>query len=113
MLNDNFSQNIFLGGKVFFIKLRKKYNNLKEILITFQYCIVNCLPCELILENPKEKKVITIKKFTQHFIDFYSDINTELIFKIKIGKEYFSSVKTKYFKANIEQDNGNNYYKGR
>ena len=110
LLNDNFSQNIFLGGKVFFIKLRKKYNNLKEILITFQYCIVNCLPCELILENPKEKKVITIKKFTQHFIDFYSDINTELIFKIKIGKEYFSSVKTKYFKANIEQDNGNNYY---
>ena len=104
--NDEFSERIFLGGKVFYIKLIKKLNYLKEILITFEYCIVNALPCELNLINPNENKTITIKKFTQYFVDFYSDINTELIFKIKIGEEEFYSVKTKFFKANEKQEEG-------
>ena len=110
ILNDDFSQSLLLGGKTFLIKLIKKFDNLKEILITFQYCIVNGLPCELILENKRENKSITIKKFTQYFVDFYSDLNTELEFKIKIGEEYFYSIKNKYFKINMKQEGGNNYY---
>ena len=108
--NNEFYQNLFLGGKFFYIKLIKKLNNLKEILITFQYSIVNGLPCDLIMENQKENKSILIKKFTQYFVDFYTDMDTELVFKIKIGEEYFYSLKTKYFKMNLKRDDGNNYY---
>ena len=54
--------------------------------------------------NPKENKTITIKKYTQYFIDFYADMNTELIFKIKISDEDFYSVKTKFFKAKQRQN---------
>ena len=98
------------GEKIFHMKLIKKVNNLKEILISFQYCIVNCLPCQIIIENRKENKCIKIKRFTQHFIDFYSEPDTELIFKIKIGGEYFSSVSTKYFKMTKKQESGNHYF---
>ena len=98
------------GNKVFHLKLIKKLNNLNEILITFQYCIVNCLPCSIIIENKKENKSIKIKRFTQHFIDFYSDPDTELIFKIKIKNEYFSSVSTKYFKMTKKKESGNHYF---
>ena len=108
--NDEFSQALFLGGKVFWIKLIKKLNNLKEILITFQYSIINGLPCELFLENPKENKRIKIKKFTQYFVDFYSDMNTELVFEIKIGGEYYYSAKTQFFKINPKQKDINNYF---
>ena len=108
--NDEFSESLFLGGKFFYIKLVKKLKNLKEILITFEYCIVNALPCELSMINPKENKTITIKKYTQYFIDFYADINTELIFKIKISDEDFYSVTTKFFKANEKQEEGDNYF---
>ena len=109
--NDEFSQSVILGGKTYFVKLIKKSDKLKEILITFQYCIANCLPCELILESPKDNKQINIKKFTQYSIDFYSDINTELIFKIKIDNEYFSSSKNKFFKNQITQDEESDYNK--
>ena len=109
--NDNETLSIIpFEDKVFHMKLIKKLNNLKEILITFQYCIINCLPCELIIENQREKKSITIKKFNQHFIDFYSDPDTELKFKIKIGDEYFESVNTKYFKMTKINQSGNNYF---
>ena len=107
--NETFSV-IQIGEKVFHMKLIKKFNNLKEILITFQYCIVNCLPCELIIENIKEGKNIKIKKFKQHFIDFYSDLDTELIFKIKIGEEFYSSRRTQYFKMNEKNEGGNHYF---
>ena len=107
---DDFCEAIYPENKVFYVKLIKKLNNLKEILITFQYSIVNCLPCDLIIENQKEKKSITIKKFTQHFIDYYSDINTELIFKIKIGNEYFYSINTKYFNMAKKKKAANDYY---
>ena len=98
------------GEKVFHMKLIEKLNNLKEILITFQYCIVNCLPCSIIIENIREKKSIKIKKFTQHFIDFYSDLDTELIFKIKIREEFYTSVSTKYFQMNKKNEGGNHYF---
>ena len=42
--NENFPT-IPFGDKVFHMKLIKKLNNLKEILISFQYYIINCLPC--------------------------------------------------------------------
>ena len=111
MNNDEFSQSIILCGKTYFIKLIRKTEKLKEILITFQYCIANCLPCELILENPRDNKKVNIKKFAQYSVDFYSDINTELIFKIKIDNEYFSSTKNKFFKNQLNQVNKDNYNK--
>ena len=98
------------GNKVFHMKLIKKLNNLNEILITFQYCIVNCLPCSIIIENKKENKSIKIKRFTQHFIDFYSDPDSDLIFKIRIKNEYYSSVSTKYFKMTKKNESGNHYF---
>ena len=98
------------GDKVFHMKLIQKLNNLKEILITFQYSIVNCLPCDIIIENQKEKKTINIKKFTQHFIDFYSEPDTELVFKIKIGEQHFYSVNTKYFQMAEKNEGGSHYF---
>ena len=107
--NETFST-IPFGDKVFHMKLIKKLNNLKEILITFQYSIVNCLPCDIVIENQKEKKSINIKKFTQHFIDFYSESDAELIFKIKIGEQHYYSVNTKYFKMAEKNEGGNHYF---
>ena len=101
---------ILFDKKVFHMKLIQKLNNLKEILITFHYCLVNYLPCEIIVENQKEGKKIRIKKFTQHFIDFYIDLDSELIMKIKIGNEYYSSGNVKYFEMNEKNEEGNHYY---
>ena len=109
--NDDFNeQQIFLENKFFYVKLINKLNGIKEILITFQYSIINCLPCEIIIENQKEKKSVTVKKFTQHFLDFYSDLETELIFKIKVGKEYFQSANIKYFKIGKKNESEKNNY---
>ena len=109
--NEEFpEQPIFQENKVFYVKLINKLNNIKEILITFQYSIINCLPCEIIIENQKEKKSVIVKKFTQHFLDFYSDLETELTFKIKIGKEYFQSENTKYFKIGEKNESEKNNY---
>ena len=94
---NDFCEPFYYKNKVFYVKLISNLNNLKEILITYQYRIINCLPCDIIIENQKESKSLTVKKFSQQFIDFYSGLETELIFKIKVGNEYFSSVKTKYF----------------
>ena len=97
-------------NKVFYVKLISNLNNLKEILITYQYRIINCLPCDIIIENQKESQSLTVKKFSQHFIDFYSDLETELIFKIQVGNEYFSSVKTKYFDMAKKKRTSEDYY---
>ena len=111
LVNDEFpEQPIFQENKVFYVKLINKLNNIKEILITFQYSIINCLPCEIIIENQKENKSVVVKKFTQHFLDFYSDLETELAFKIKIGKEYFQSENTKYFKIGEKNESEKNIY---
>ena len=109
--NDEFpEQPIFQENKVFYVKLINKLNNIKEILITFQYSIINCLPCEIIIENQREKKSVIVNKFTQHFLDFYSDLETELTLKIKIGKEYFQSENIKYFKIGEKNESEKNNY---
>ena len=113
--NNNIQENEFykpfhLKNKVFYVKLIKNLNNLKEILITYQYRIINCLPCNIIIESQKESKSLTVKKFSQHFIDIYFDLETEFIFKIKVENEYFSSVKTKYFDMLRKKRTSKNYY---
>ena len=62
------------------------------------------------IENIRENKNIIIQKFKQYFIDFNSDLETGLIFKIKIGEEYYNSINTKYFKMNSKREKGNHYF---
>ena len=107
---NEFCEPFYHKNKVYYVRLINNLKNLKEILITYQYRIINCLPCEIIIENQKEGKSFSVKKFSQHFIDFYSDLDTELIFRIKVGNEYFSSVKTKYFDNAQKKQTSENYY---
>ena len=104
----NFSEsvipkNIIFNKKIFKLILRKNISNLKEIKITFEYTIINCLPFDLYLMHKNNTYII--KQFTQFYLDFMLN-NDEFYFLIKIGGKLYNSKKKKYFEKTYKK-NGN------
>ena len=76
-------------NKFLLLKLQKKIDNVVTLLITTEYSIINCLPCDIQLEtkNRQEK----IKKCSQYLIDFYSESELDIKLLIKTSTDYFYS----------------------
>ena len=94
--DEKFEQNIIVNSKEILLKLVHKTQNIKELLITFEYSIINCLPCEILMETKNSE--IKIKKCSQYYIEFHTNPDIQLRFKIKINDEYYYSLFTNYFK---------------
>ena len=94
--DEKFEQNIVVNEKEILLKLVRKIQNVKELLFIFEYSIINCLPCDILMETSNDE--IKIKKCSQYFIEFHTDPDIQLRFKIKINGDYYYSIYTKFFK---------------
>ena len=83
MNNPNYNKKINLKDISLLIKLQKKIDQVNTILITSEYRIINCLPCDIFItsNNINNQK---IKKCSQFLLDF-SDDNTVINLGIKVG----------------------------
>ncbi len=71
---ETFERHISLNSKVFYLKLTQKIKDVRKIIISTEFSVINCLPCDAYLFTKKEK--ILIKKGEQFCIDFSSDPDT-------------------------------------
>lgn len=87
----NFNNSISL-----LLQLSKKIENVYTLLITSEYSIVNCLPCDMKLET--KNRIEKVRKCSQFFIDFCDDSDLDIKLIIKIGQEYYFSNNIKFSK---------------
>ena len=102
-----YQKKINLQNKSLLLKLQNKINNVSTLLITSEYFIINCLPCDILLhtKNKKEK----IRKCTQFPIDFSSDSELEIQLIIKTNTDYFiSEIFKLYMLVNNYEKDGKN-----
>ena len=90
--------------KALILKLINKISNVREIIITTEYSIVNCLPCDLIMYASNKGKLI--KKCSQYHLENIFDSHPFIQLSIKTEEgEYISSridilkIKNKYKNA--------------
>ena len=95
--------------KILLMKMKKQIGDLRTILITCEYSIINCLPCDIFLETTE--RGIMIEKCSQQYIDFYAGSGLEMTIKILANNEYFFTKKKKLFE--IQQKKEGNYLKFR
>ena len=88
--------------KILLMKMKKQIGELRTILITCEYSIINCLPCDIFVET--EERGLMIEKCSQQFIDFYSGSGLEMIIKIFANNEYFFSKKKKLFEIQPKKE---------
>ena len=95
--------------KILLMKMKKNIGELRTILITCEYSIINCLPCDIFVET--DERGLMVEKCTQQFIDFYAGSGLEMSIKILANNEYFYSKKKKLFE--IQQKKEGNFLKFR
>ena len=95
--------------KILLMKMKKQIGELRTILITCEYSIINCLPCDIFVETAE--RGLMIEKCSQQFIDFYPGSGLEMVIKIFANNEYFFTKKKKLFE--IEPKNEGNFLKFR
>ena len=66
--------------KILLMKMKKQIGELRTILITCEYSIINCLPCDIFVETAE--RGLMIEKCSQQFIDFYPGSGLEMVIKI-------------------------------
>ena len=92
---ENYQQKINLQNKSLLLKLQRKIDKVSTLLITTEYSIINCLPCDILLQakNRNEK----IKKCSQFLIDFSSDSELEIKLIVKTLTDYYISEPIKLY----------------
>ena len=93
--------------KILLMKMKKQIGEIRTVLITCEYSIINCLPCDIFVET--DQRGLMIEKCSQQFIDFYAGSGLEMTIKIFANNEYFYSRKKKLFE--IEPKKEGNYLK--
>ena len=89
---ENYQEKINIKNKSLLLKLQRKIDKVSTLLITSEYSIINCLPCDILLEAKNKKEKVKIKKCSQFLIDFSSDSELEIKLIIKTSSEdYFYS----------------------
>ena len=94
----NFNNSISL-----LMQMNKKIDNVSTLLITSEFSIVNCLPCDMKLEV--KNRIEKIRKCSQFFVDFCEDSDLDIKLIIKIGQEYYFSNNAKFSKLKNDFDN--------
>ena len=93
--------------KILLMKMKKQIGEIRTVLITCEYSIINCLPCDIFVET--DERGLMVEKCSQQFIDFYAGSGLEMIIKIFANNEYFYSKRKKLFE--IEPKKEGNYLK--
>ena len=93
--------------KILLMKMKKQIGEIRTVLITCEYSIINCLPCDIFVET--DERGLMVEKCSQQFIDFYAGSGLEMVIKIFANNEYFYSRKKKLFE--IEPKKEGNYLK--
>ena len=75
------------------MKMKKQIGEIRTVLITCEYSIINCLPCDIFVET--DERGLMVEKCSQQFIDFYAGSGLEMVIKIFANNEYFYSRKKK------------------
>ena len=101
-----YQKQIKVFNKFLLLKLQKKINNVLTVLITTEYSIINCLPCDIQLESKNKKE--KIKKCSQFLIDFCSESELEIKLLIKTSNDYFYSELIKLNMLLIDFQKGKN-----
>ena len=90
----NYNKKINLENASFNLKLQKKIEKVNTLLITNEYKIINCLPCDLFIQANDSNKRLKIKKCSQFWLDFSNNItNIKLEIKVGINDTFFSNIK--------------------
>ena len=95
--------------KILSMKMKRKIGELRTILISCEYSIINCLPCDIFVET--SERGLMIEKCSQQYIDFFAGSGLEMSIKIRANNEYFESKKKKLFE--IQPKKEGNYLKFR
>ena len=93
--------------KILLMKMKKNIGEIRTVLITCEYSIINCLPCDIFVET--DERGLMVEKCSQQFIDFYAGSGLEMVIKIFANNEYFYSRRKKLFE--IEPKKEGNYLK--
>ena len=93
--------------KILLMKMKKQIGEIRTVLITCEYSIINCLPCDIFVET--DERGLMVEKCSQQFIDFYAGSGLEMVIKIFANNEYFYSRRKKLFE--IEPKKEGNYLK--
>ena len=54
--------------KILLMKMKKQIGEIRTVLITCEYSIINCLPCDIFVET--DERGLMVEKCSQQFIDF-------------------------------------------
>ena len=106
--NEKYYKKINMKNGSFILKLQHKIEKVKTILLTSEYKIINCLPCDIFIKgNNLNKK---IKKCSQFLLDF-TDSNSDISLSIKVGVNnfFFCKVKLDLLFSNYKKNNDKNY----
>ena len=82
--------------------MKRQIGQLRTILITCEYSIINCLPCDIFVETAE--RGLMVEKCSQQFIDFYAGSGLEMIIKIFANDEYFYTKKKKLFEIQPKKE---------
>ena len=88
--------------KILSMKMKRKIGELRTILISCEYSIINCLPCDIFVET--SERGLMIEKCSQQYIDFFAGSGLEMSIKIKANNEYFESKKKKLFEIQPKKE---------
>ena len=100
----NYCNKINMKNGSFILKLQHKIEKVKAILLTSEYKIINCLPCDIMIKtNDINRK---IKKCSQFLIDF-PDRNSLINLGIKVGLNDFFYCRIKLDLLFINNNNKN------
>ena len=88
--------------KILLMKMKRQIGQLRTILITCEYSIINCLPCDIFVETAE--RGLMVEKCSQQFIDFYAGSGLEMIIKIFANDEYFYTKKKKLFEIQPKKE---------
>ena len=107
IINDqNYNEKINLENASFNLKLQKKIEKVNTLLITNEYKILNCLPCDLFVQTYDLNKKLKIKKCSQFWLDLTDD-NTNVNLEIKVGmnEPFYCNIKLEQlFSINKKSD---------
>lgn len=82
--------------------MKRKIGELRTILISCEYSIINCLPCDIFVET--SERGLMIEKCSQQYIDFFAGSGLEMSIKIRANNEYFESKKKKLFEIQPKKE---------
>ena len=109
---ENYNQKINIEDVSFNLKLQKNIENVNTLLITTEYKIINCLPCDLFIKTNNSNKKMKIKKCSQFLLDFSNNNkNIKLEMKAGLNDTFYSNIKLEQLFNINKKSSGKAYLK--